>query len=234
VREARFFLCATLSLAACLLTPVCLAQQTPEAPALGQESQLQVNWFYGAYVPTDVPLLPMTPGTRWKLYDRQSFTTPGIYAKSGFIALLDQARGTPQEWGGGMAGYGRRAAAGYGQFFMQNSLSASGNALLQYEPRYDRCHCSGLWPRTWHAVMRNFVTYNKTEAELRPQFALYGAAFASGMITSTWRPGTEAWKQGGTGVLTQAGFGVLSQWVGEFAPEITRVLNEKRLRKPQD
>jgi hypothetical protein len=78
--------------------------------------------------------------------------------------------------------------------------------------------------------MRNFVTYNKSEEELRPQFALYGAAFASGMISSTWKPGTEVWRQGSSGILTQAAFGVVSHWAGEFAPDITRALREKRLR----
>ena len=32
--------------------------------------------------------------------------------------------------------------------------------------------------------MRNFLTYNRSEEELRPQLALYGAAFSSGMISS--------------------------------------------------
>ena len=36
--------------------------------------------------------------------------------------------------------------------------------------------------------MRNFVTYNKTEKELRSQFALYGAAFGAGILSSLWKP----------------------------------------------
>ena len=106
-----------------------------------------------------------------------------------------------------------------------NSLTATGNGLLHYEPRYDRCRCSGLWPRTRHAVLRNFLTYNRTEKDLRPQFALYGAAFSSALISSTWKPGSGVWQKGSYGMLTQAGFGVLSNWVGEFAPEIRRVLS---------
>jgi hypothetical protein len=76
--------------------------------------------------------------------------------------------------------------------------------------------------------MRNFLTYDKTEEKLRPQSALYGAAFASGVISSTWKPRSDVWELGSRGLLTQAGFGLISNWFGEFAPEITRALHKNR------
>jgi len=212
----------TFYISTCLVS-VCAGQQL--APV--EDKQLLVNWLYGAYVPKDVPLAPMTFTNRLRLYERQTFTTPGIYIKASFLGTIDQAEGSPREWGGGVEGYSRRLASTYGQVFVQNGLSTTGNALLRYEPRYNRCRCSGLWPRTQHALMRNFLTYNQTEQELRPQFALYGAAFGAGMISSTWKPGGNVWEQGAHGVLTQAGFGLISNWVGEFSPEITRVLRKK-------
>jgi hypothetical protein len=227
IKSKLFFLFALLYISSGLLVSICSAQQEKEPVPVPEKQQLQVNWFYGPYVPKDVPLRPMTLKNRLKLYERQTFTTPGIYVRSGFLGLVNQGKGNPEEWGGGMEGYGKRVASSYGQALIQNSLSATGNELLQYEPRYDRCRCSGLWPRTRHAFMRNFLTYNKTENELRPQFALYGAAFSSGMIASTWKPGSGAWERGSYGILAQAGFGVLSNWVGEFAPEIRRALSRK-------
>jgi hypothetical protein len=226
------FVLATCCISFCLLTSVCSAQQTEHDA--GENEQLQVDWVYGAYVPKDVPLTPLTPEYRLMLFERQSFTTPGIYIKSNFLGLLEQAKGNPEEWGGGMKGYGRRVTSGYGQILIQDSLSATGNALLQYEPRYDRCRCSGFWPRSRHAFMRNFLTYNKTEQELRPQFALYGAAFTAGMISGAWQPRTGVWEQGAHGVLTQAAFGLLSNWVGEFSPEIKRVLHRKKLHSAEN
>lgn len=193
----------------------------PTTKQPGKE-ELNVNWLYGAYVPKDAPLVPLTNHQRGKLFLRQTFTTPGIYFKTAFLALMDQAKGTPYEWGGGFEGYGRRLASRYGQFTIQNVFSAVGNAALQFEPRYDRCHCVGLGPRTKHAFLRNFVTYNKTEKEMRPQFALYGAAFAAGIVSSQWKPQPRPWTDGYRGMLTQAGFGMLSNWIGEFAPEISR------------
>ena len=48
---------------------------------------------------------------------------------------IDQARGEPYKWGGGMAGYGRRYEARYGEFVVQNSIVAAGNALLRIRTR---------------------------------------------------------------------------------------------------
>ena len=190
---------------------------------------VNVNWFYGAYVPKDAPLFSLNGYQRERLFVRQSFTTPGIYLKSGFLALLSQAQGEPYSWGGGMPGYGRRFASIYTRTAIQNVFSTAGNAALRYEPRYDRCHCVGLGPRTRHALLRNFLTYNHTEEELRPQFALYGAAFGAGMLSSTWEPRSNLWKEGYESALTQAAFGMLSNWVGEFAPEIRGQLEQRKI-----
>ncbi len=204
--------------------------RAPNTGPSNQESQeqLNVNWFYGAYVPKEAPLLSLTGDQRRKLFVLQTFTTPGIYIKSAFLSLVDQASGTPHEWGGGIEGYGRRALSSYTRSSVQNVFSTIGNAALQYEPRYDRCRCVGLGPRTKHALIRNFMTYNQTEEELRPQFALYGSALGAGMLSSVWKPQSKLWTEGYQGVLTQAGFGMLSNWFGEFAPEIGRKLKRQK------
>jgi hypothetical protein len=116
---------------------------------------LDVNWLYGAYVPKEIPLVTLTRRQRFKLYFAQSFTTPGIYIRSTVFSLSAQITNSPPEWGGGVAGYARRFGSRYGQSLIQNTLSSGGNALLGYEPRYDRCRCTGFWPRTGHAFMRN-------------------------------------------------------------------------------
>src|SRR5271169_301091 len=198
------------------------------------DEQLNVNFLYGAYVPKDAPLVSLTGHQRAHLFVLQTFTTPGIYVKTTFLALMNQANGTPYEWGGGFEGFGRRLASSYARSSMQNVFSTVGNAALRYEPRYDRCRCVGFGPRTKHALMRNFITYNKTEKELRPQFALYGAAFGAGMLSSLWQPKGQLWTDGYRGVETQIGLGMLSNWIAEFAPEIERKLRRQRPQVPSD
>lgn len=123
-----------------------------ENPEVKKE-QLNVNWLYGAYVPKEAPLISLRGYQRERLFVRQSFTTPGIYVKSAFLALLAQARGEPYGWGGGIPGYGRRFASNYARTAIQNVFSTTGNAALRYEPRYDRCHCVGFGARSRHALL---------------------------------------------------------------------------------
>ena len=230
----------TLCLLVFLLAAKCWSQERFEDVHTGSEEQskpqsreqLNVNWLYGAYIPRETPLVSLTWHQRQRLFVRQTFTTPGIYVRSAFLSLIDQASGTPHEWGGGFEGYGRREASIYARSAIQNVFSSLGNAALQYEPRYDRCRCVGLGPRTKHALMRNFMTYDKTQEALRPQFALYGAALGAGMLSSVWKPQGKLWAEGYHGVLTQVGFGMLSNWIGEFAPEIRRKLWRQNLAEP--
>jgi hypothetical protein len=202
------------------------------SPPTQSQEELKVNWLYGAYVDKDVPLHPLSNHQRFQLFLRQSFLTPGVYVKTAFFSLSDQARGNPEEWGDGFGGYAKRTGSRYGQFVAQNALSGAGNALLGYEPRYDRCRCTGFWPRTRHAVVRNFVTYNRTEKELRPQLGMYAGAFGGGVISATWQPDNPSLlTRGYQGIVTQAIFGVGANWLGEFAPDIKRVLKGKKGQK---
>lgn len=187
-----------------------------------QVRALPAQWFLGSYVPADRNLTPLTLEQRKDVYIRQTYLTGASYLKRLVGAGIDQARGSPYEWGGGFGGYGKRFASRYGEFIIQNSLAAAGNAALKYEPRYDYCKCTGFWPRTKHAIARNFVTYNETETEKRLQIPLYVGAFGAGAIgTAAWRPSREnPWREGAYSVASQAGFGVLSNWLQEFALDI--------------
>jgi hypothetical protein len=221
---------AIVTFALWVVLPAQAQQPNPaDSKGRGQADQVSVNWLYGAYVPKDVPLVTLALRQRLRLYVAQTFTKPGIYVKSVLFSAGDQIDGSPPEWGGGLAGYGRRFGSRYGQSLIQNTFAATGNALLGYEPRYDRCRCTGFWTRTRHAFVRNFVTYNRTEEELRPQFGLYAGAMGSGAISSEWRPGTSSpWVEGYQAMITQAGWGLVTNWFGEFAPDILRVVRRKK------
>jgi hypothetical protein len=213
------------------LSVCCAGQDTPITPtktAKVESSPINVNWLYGAYVPRNVELNPLNRHQRLQLYVRQTYSTWGIYVKTGAFTLADQAADSPPEWETGVSGFGRRFGSRYGQFAIQNTLSSTGNYLLGYEPRYDRCRCSGAWHRIGHALLRNFVTYDSTERHKRPQIALYAGAMSAGMIASTWKPGNEdLWRNGYESVLTQVAFGSFANVVGEFAPELGKILKRK-------
>ncbi len=231
-----------MAFVAVLFVCSCLAQQSTQDPPpvlppqsapqqSGKQSsdkQIHVSWLYGAYVPKDVPLVSLNGRQRVHLWVRASFTTYGIYFKTALFSISDQINNHPAAWGDGWAGYGKRVASRQGQFVIQNSLSALGNGIVGYEPRYDRCRCDGFWPRAGHAVSRNFVTYDRTETKKRLQIPLYAAAFGAGVVAGTWTPNHDLLTTGGHGALSQAGFGILANFVGEFWPEIEHVWKRKK------
>ncbi len=186
-----------------------------------KEDQLKVNWLYGSFVPKEIPLVALNRDMRVKLYVRQTYLTWGIYVKTVFFATRDQLHDTYPEWGDGFSGFMKRAGSRQGEFIIQNSTIALGDGLLGWEPRYDRCRCSGVWRRTRHAIVRNFVTYDQTEKGLRPQIMPYLGAFAGSATATTWQPGNPQWQiKGYQAVITQVPVGMGINWISEFAPEL--------------
>jgi hypothetical protein len=198
------------------------AQNTgPSSLESTRDSQLKVNWFYGSFVPKEVPLVPLNRDMRFRLYVRQTYLTWGIYVKTAFFATRDQIHNAYPEWGDGFSGYMKRAGSRQAEFIIQNSTIALGDGVLGWEPRYDRCRCRGVWPRTRHAFVRNFVTYDRTEKGLRPQIMPYLGAFAGRVTATTWQPGNAQWQiKGYQAVITQVPVGMGINWISEFAPEL--------------
>lgn len=209
-----------------MCSKLCPAQNQQESK---KDGQINVNWLYGSYVPKDVPLEPLNTRRRFELYVRQTYTTWGIYVKTTLFAISDQSHNTYPQWGQSFSGFAKRWGTRQGQFIVQNSVASLGNGLVGWEPRYDRCHCNGLWLRTRHAIVRNFVTYDRTEKRLRPQLFPYVGAFTGSVVATTWQPGTPRWEvKGYQAVITQVPVGIGTNWLGEFAPEIVRILRRSK------
>jgi hypothetical protein len=208
-----------------------VAQQTKTAgqAALVKARDWETGWFTGAYVGKDRKLVPLTAQERRDIYLQQTWTEPSDYFKRMFAAGIDQARGAPRQWQGGIGGYGERFASREGQFIAANSLAVLANAKLHYEPRYDQCRCDGFKSRTRHAILRNFLTYDESETKLRPQWGLYGGAFGGGLISTAWKPHPRnAFAEGGRAMAGQAGYGVLLNFFIEFAGDINRKLGSRK------
>ena len=214
-----------------LFSSFAVAQQTEKDSSTNKSSnkQINVNWLYGSYIPKDVPRRSLNNHERFKLYIRQTYTTPGIYVKTALFAGRDQIADSTPEWGQGFPGFAKRLGDRQAQFIIQNSVSSLGDALVGWEPRYDRCQCAGFWPRTGHAVLRNFVTYDRSEKSLRPQIMPFLGAFGAAAVATTWKPGNPAWQvKGYQAAITQIFIGSAVNWVGEFAPEIFGKFQRKK------
>jgi hypothetical protein len=196
--------------------------------ALVKARDWESGWFTGVYVPKGQTMTPLTWGRRREYFLQQTLVTPDAYLKRMFTAGIDQARGVPAQWDDGWAGYSERVASRQGQFISANTLAALANAMLKYEPRYDQCNCAHLWPRTRHAILRNFLTYDSSELQLQPQWGLYAGAFGGGMISTAWKPHPRnAWAEGGRAMMGQAAYGTLLNFFIEFAGDINRKIGGK-------
>jgi hypothetical protein len=209
-------------------------QAVQETKQVAQQGLVQLRnwergWVTGVYVPRYEKLTPLTTEEREQIYLKQTLTSPGDYLKRAFAAGIDQARGNPSQWDGGIKGYSERFASREGQFISANSLAALANAKLGYEVRYDQCRCSGFWPRTRHAIMRNFLTYNRSEEDMRPQLGLYAGSFGGGVISTAWKPHPRnAFAEGGRAMAGQAAYGALLNIFTEFAVDINRKLGSSQ------
>ena len=237
--DARFArICAAIPTAFAVLALAAtsaFAQASQQNGSQQSGKQINVNWLYGSFVPKDVPLVPLTPHERFHLYLRQTYTTWGIYLKTATFALQGQVKDTPPQWDGGSSGFAKRALAYQGQFIIQNSITSGADALVGWEPRYERCRCSGAGPRTWHAFKRNFVTYNSADTSLRPQLMPYmGAAGAAAIAAVAWQPGSpnvgiKAYQS----AVTQVFIGVGVDLVAEFAPDFMHLFHKDKNKKQQ-
>lgn len=230
---ARLLATRVCILALPLLVPSCIGQEptkSPEAPVHSADTTLPVNWIYGAYIPKDAPIVPLTGHGRFKLYLRQTYTTPGIYVKTGLFAIHDQVNETEPDWGDGASGFAKRVGSLYAGNVIQNSLTSLGNAAVGFEPRYDRCRCEGAWPRIRHAVVRNFITYGGGDDKaIRPQVMSYAAAFGAGVTVASWEPNQPSvLTKGYQSMVTQAWVGVVVDALAEFAPDIKRMLHKNK------
>jgi hypothetical protein len=197
------------------------ASGSPQAPSVN--TQLPVNWLYGAYVPKDAPLVALTGPERFKLYIRQTYTTPGIYIKTGFFTAHDQVNDTPSAWGDGFSGFAKRFGSNQATNVIQNSFTSLGQGIVGWEPRYDRCRCAGGWPRFRHAFIRNFITYDRSEQSIRPNIMPYAAAFGAGAISATWNPNNPTITvKGYQNVITQVWVGIVINSIGEFTPDLKK------------
>ncbi len=88
---------------------------------------------------------------------------PKALLGAAFTASWDQwIVDSPSEWTKDATGWGQR----YGASLLDNGINTTSLVWLSramgQDPRYRRCDCTGLWPRTRHAITLGFTAYNRS------------------------------------------------------------------------
>jgi len=187
-----------------------------------EKDRLKVNPLTGlALAPGSYT--PLTRSDRWNLYLRMTYASAGPYLSPAVNALLlDQANGTPRQWGGGFAGFGRRLASRAGNAVLQGSFQAPLAAMLHEDVRYIPTTQRSVQRRALHAVLYSFLTYNN-KGHPTLNVANLSAFYASTAVTTIWLPGVgNAVKYTLSNASEQIALSFPLNVVQEFWPEIRR------------
>jgi hypothetical protein len=198
--------------------------QTP-AKTDDQKQRLAVNPITGLTVSPATNFIPLTGKERWKLYLDQNFWSVGAYFRPVFFALvLDQATGSPSQWGGGFGGFGPRVGSRILSNMIQGTIRAPLAAVLHEDVRYITDHQGGK-KRVLHAVEYSFLTYNN-QGHPTLNIAKLVGYYASTAISTTWRPGHhDLWEYTFSNGSEQVGLSVPVNILQEFWPDIFRKIS---------
>jgi len=186
-----------------------------------QPRSLSVNPITGNVSASEDNYEPLTGSERVKLYFKMNYASVGAYFGPFFSALvLDQATGSPAQWGGGFAGYGRRVASRLGTAILQGTFQAPMAALLHDDVRYIASSQHGFKRRAWHAVKYSFLTYNG-HGQPTLNVANLSAYYASTAVSVAWLPShNNVATYTLSNATEQVGLSIPVNLLQEFWPEI--------------
>jgi hypothetical protein len=193
------------------------------SPTYDQRQRLNVNPVTGLAVAAEPSYRPLTGKERWKLYFKMTYASAGPYLSPVMTALLlDEANGTPRQWGGGFPGFGRRLASRAGNAVLEGTFQAPLAALLHEDVRYIPTTQRSFQRRAFHAVLYSFLTYND-KGHPTLNIANLIAYYASTAVTTAWLPGTQnAARYTFINASEQIALSFPLNVVQEFWPEIRR------------
>ena len=106
-----------------------------------------------------------------------------------FASGIQQAYGTPPEWGGGAAGYGRRFASDYDIAITTTSARYVAATLLREDTLCYPCTCGRFLPRFRHAIISTFTARRGDDGHRVFSVPALIAPFAGGeAATLGWYP----------------------------------------------
>ena len=150
--------------------------------------------------------------THRERFDRYVKDTVGPFrlTRSAVAAGFDQWRDTPEEWGQGMKGFGKRYASSLGRNAIQQTVTYGLDEALGVDSSFHRSGREGLMPRVKHAFLETITSRTKSGNRVISAPRLAGVYTGAIVATETWYPERYSYKDGlrmGTGTLLTS-FGI--------------------------
>lgn len=215
-----------LLLLASIVTPIsqhALLGQSGTAGRAIPDPSLAVNPLTGLTSVSASNYRPLTGKQRRQLYWKQNYFSAGAYVGPVLSALmLDQATGSPKEWGGGMEGFGKRLGSRLLSSTVQGNIQAALAVPLHEDVRYIARGQGSAGRRVLHAFAFSFLTYNN-HGHTTVNIANLTGYYAGSAIATTWIPTRESlarytFEYGSE----EIGFSIAVNVVQEFWPDIRR------------
>ncbi len=177
----------------------------------------QSDMLIGTRVPRDLPWSTPTNDERVRVWWRSIAASPGSYMRSAFTSIPQHLSNTPRDYGQGWGAYGQRFGKTFLTYSLQDTASHALAAASGYEMRYIQCKCTGTLPRIGHALLFNFVTYDKNGKKVFNWPTVVGA-YSVGMASTFYTPNQKWSAQGIQAGHNNIVFGFASSLLQEFMP----------------
>ena len=115
---------------------------------------------------------------------------PYPIAGAAIIAVADQSKNTPPEWGQGTKGYSQRFGSNLAIAAVTTTTRYGLAEAFREDTVYYRCECHGLFPRLRHAMISTVTARHGEDGHRRLSFPALVAPYA-GTMTAVygWYPG---------------------------------------------
>lgn len=167
------------------------------------------------------PYTPISTSSKAAIFAYRTIE-PAALGKSLVTAGFNHWQNSPEEWGQGMAGYGRRYGHKLATRGVESGFGFVVAAALHEDPRYFRLSEGGLWRRVGHAL-KNTIATRKDDGSSSIALWRISAKVGGQFVSNAWRPDRYHPTDATLGrAAVSVGYDGLSNIFKEFWPDIRR------------
>ena len=146
---------------------------------------------------------------RFKRY-LKSTIGPFSLVRTGISAGLNQWHDSPEEWGQGMKGYGKRYASGFGRNAIQQTVTYGLDEAFHLDTGFERSKREGFGARLKDALLQNVTSRTRSGKRVISAPRFVGVYTGAIVAHETWYPERYSYKDGlRSGSMTLlTGFGI--------------------------
>jgi hypothetical protein len=138
----------------------------------------------------------------------------GVVVKAAVGQMLDH----PRNYGGGIAGFGKRLGAGFATHTVKTTVEHIVAAPLHEDLHYHRSTTSGFGPRLAHALTSTVVTSNTRTGKQRPAVGRLSGHAAAGIVSQVALHAGSGVATAGYGLAADAGMNVAREFWPRRSP----------------